>query len=92
MEVMKPYRARIDDLDDQIIDLLAARYDVIREVGHFKAGRDIPPVIQDRVEEVIERVVQRATDKGLDPDFIRVLYELMIAYAHEIETNIIEAA
>ncbi|MCB9987813.1 MAG: chorismate mutase [Rhodospirillales bacterium] len=92
MEVLKPYRDRIDDLDDRIVDLLAERYAIIREVGHFKAGEDIPPILEDRVEEVRERAARRAADKGLDPDFVRQLYTLMIDYAHDIEKEIIKAA
>ena len=35
MEIMKPYRERIDALDDQIVDLLSAREAVIKEVGLY---------------------------------------------------------
>ncbi|HEY0901856.1 MAG TPA: chorismate mutase, partial [Micavibrio sp.] len=52
MEIMKPFRQRIDALDDQIIDLLIARTEIIREVGHFKFAHDIPAVLADRVIEV----------------------------------------
>ena len=55
MEIMKPFRQRIDALDDQIIDLLIARSAIIREVGHFKFENDIPAVLPDRIAEVRER-------------------------------------
>ena len=88
MEILKPYRAQIDAIDDQIIDLLAARLSVIREVGVLKAREGIPPVLQDRVEEVRERCAKRAQGKGVDPDLIRDLYTLLIDYSCRLEDDI----
>ncbi len=91
MEILKPYRDRLDNLDDQIVDLLAQRYEIITAVGHLKAEKDIPPVIQDRVEIVRERAAARAAENGLSPEFVRRLYSVMIDHAHEIEKGIIAA-
>ena len=52
LEKMKPFRDRIDALDEQIIDLLVQREAIIREVGHFKYKENIPSVLQDRVDQV----------------------------------------
>jgi chorismate mutase len=84
-EIMKPYRERIDDLDDRIIDLLAERTGIIREVGHLKFRENIPSYLQDRVDEVRERAVSRATEKGLDGGLVRQLYMTLIEYSCELE-------
>ncbi|MCM2343054.1 MAG: chorismate mutase [Alphaproteobacteria bacterium] len=95
MEVMKPYRRRIDILDDKIIDLLVERIGIIREVGHFKYDNDIPAVLPDRVIEVRERAAERAAAKGLDPELIRQLYTIIINYScnleEEIKTELMQA-
>lgn len=88
MEIMKPFRKRIDDLDDQIIDLLIERTGIIREVGHFKFENDIPAVLQDRVIEVRERAAERAAAKGLDADLVRELYTIIIGYSCDLEEEI----
>ncbi len=88
MEVMKPFRARIDALDDQIIDLLIERTDIIREVGNFKFENDIPAVLPDRVDEVRERAAERAAAKGLDRDLVRKLYQTLIDYSCNLEEEI----
>lgn len=88
MEIMKPFRQRIDALDDQIIDLLIARTDIIREVGHFKYENDIPAVLQDRVIEVRERAAARAEAKGLDAALVRKLYDIIIGYSCDLEEEI----
>lgn len=89
MEILKPYRARIDAIDDQIVDLLAQRLDIIREVGDLKAAQNIPPVLQDRVDEVLDRTSARAEGKNLDGALVRDLYAKLIRYCCELEARII---
>ncbi|MBU0800150.1 MAG: chorismate mutase [Alphaproteobacteria bacterium] len=88
MEILKPYRQRIDDLDDRIIDLLVERTGVIREVGHLKFREGIPAVLQDRVDEVRERATARAAAKGLDADMIRRFWAELIDFSCNLEETI----
>lgn len=88
MEILKPYRRRIDELDDRIVDLLVERAGIIREVGHLKSRENIPAVLQDRVDEVRERAAARAAAKGLDADLVRSLYSLLIEYSCDLEQDI----
>lgn len=85
MDALKDYRARIDALDDQIIDLLADRMDIVREVGMVKAKNNIATVQHDRVVEVRERNAERGAKKGLNPGMVRKIYTAIIDEAHEIE-------
>jgi 4-amino-4-deoxychorismate mutase len=90
MEILKPYRARINALDEQIIELLRQRYDVIEEVGHLKAREGIASVLQDRVDEVRERAAAMAAAHGLDEEFIRHLYAQLIEHSCNREEEIIQ--
>jgi chorismate mutase-like protein len=85
MEILKPYRARIDALDDKIVDLLIERIGIIREVGHLKSREGIPAILPDRVIEVRERAAARAAAKGLDADLVRQLYTILIDYSCNLE-------
>lgn len=89
MDILKPYRARIDAIDDQIIDLLEQRFGVIREVGALKTREGIAAVLQDRVDEVRERNVARAKEKGIDSDFVEWMYRELIKRSCELEDDII---
>lgn len=88
LEWIRPYRRKIDALDDQIIDLLSERIKIIREVGHLKADKAIPAVLPDRVEEVRERNVERAEEKGLDAELIREIYTALIDFSCDLEDKI----
>ncbi len=88
MEILKPLRDEIDALDDQIIDLLAKRMDIVRQVGQIKSSLNIDVVQQDRVVEVRERCARRGALKGLNPGMVRNIYTLIIDEAHENEQAI----
>lgn len=88
MEALKEHRARIDALDDQIVDLLATRMDIVREVGAIKAEKNIATVQEDRVNEVRERNAARGAKLGLNPGMVRKIYTAIIDEAHEIEQGL----
>ncbi len=90
MDVLKPYRKRIDDLDDQIVDLLVRRLDIIEEVAAIKEARGIPAVLEDRVEEVRERCAARAAAQGLDPELVRRLYTVLICWCCDYEQDLMD--
>lgn len=75
---MQPYRAQIDALDDRLMALLAERFRIIHEVGKLKAAHDFPPYIAERVAEVRERNAKTAKKYGINQDFVRMLYSLII--------------
>lgn len=87
-EIMKPYRERIDALDDQIVDLLVERTGIIREVGHLKHENGIPSVIQSRVDEVRERNAERAAAKGMNAEIVREIYARLVEFSCNLEDEI----
>lgn len=89
-ELLRPYRLKIDEIDNQIIDLLVERFGVVRQVGHLKTAENIKIVQSKRVIEVVERNAQRAQEKGFDPDVVREIYTLLIDHAHNLEDAIKE--
>ncbi len=89
-EIMKPYRSRIDAIDDRIVDLLVERAAVIREVADVKYHEGIPAVLQDRVDAVRERAAERAKAKGIDPETVRRIYKELIAYSCGLEQSIMD--
>ena len=77
-KTLKPYRRKIDRLDDKIYALLGQRFDVVRKVAKIKIKNDIPAFIGDRVDEVRNRAVAGGKKYGIDPDFMHTLYTLII--------------
>lgn len=89
-EIMKPYRARIDILDEQILDLLRKRIDVIEEVAVVKSRENLHPVLQDRVEEVRENAKRMARARDLDDEFIGDIYAQLIKHCCDMEERLMD--
>jgi len=87
-KMLKPYREKIDRIDDDIVDLLVKREKIIHEVAVLKKKEGIPPVLQDRVDEVRERNVDRAVTKGGDAEMMREIYRTIIALSCAIEEEV----
>jgi len=87
--LLKSYREEIDKLDDQIVDLLVQRENVIREVSNVKHDHNVPAVLQKRVDEVRNRNVQRAQNAGMDGKYIEEIYTHIIKTSCDLENQIL---
>lgn len=92
MSELEEFRKEIDALDIELVDVLARRFAVVRSVGEFKSGTDISVVQPARAQAVKNRAAEMGEAKGLDPAFVRALYDMMIDHAHELEDAILDAA
>lgn len=77
-KLLKPHRAEIDRIDDEILKLLSRRFGVVRKVAKIKIKHDIPAFLGDRVAEVRERAAAQGKKYGIDEQFLRTLYTLII--------------
>src|SRR5262245_45403683 len=84
-KLLKPYRRKIDQLDDRILALLGQRFGVVKKVAAIKIKHDIPNYIGDRVEEVRNRAVAGGMKYGIDPGFMRTLYTMIIYQSCAVE-------
>lgn len=77
-------RTAIDDLDRQIIALIAERQKCVVAAGALK--KDEQGVrAPDRVEQVIRKVRELAAEAGASPDVVEGAYRAMIAGFIEFE-------
>ena len=83
------FREDIDALDQALIDILAKRYAVVRNVGHFKKDAQMDAVQPQRAQAVKDAAVALGVQKGMSEEFMRALYDLLIDHAHEIEHEIL---
>lgn len=85
MKELEEFRKRIDEIDNELLDLFAERFGIVRSVGKLKAENSIAIVQSKRAEEVVARVTKMAQEKNIPPEFIKQLYVNMIDHAHIIE-------
>jgi chorismate mutase len=91
MSGLEHYRARLDEVDDEIARLFGERFDICRDVAKYKSVHDIPMMQPDRVVAVRERYLARGADVGLPSEFSADLFEVLIAATCRMEDEIIAA-
>lgn len=89
--LLAPYRAQIDAIDDQLIALLAQRFDIVRAVAGIKSQNDLSLVQSNRVNEVVHRNRISAAAVNVPADMVEDVFRRIIDEAHEVERHIIES-
>ena len=89
------WRDQIDDIDGQMVALLAKRFEITTQVGHWKAENKVTPVDPDRERRQVERLQQLAKDTGLSPDFLerflRIIIDEVVSHHRAIRDEDFEA-
>ena len=85
MTTLADLRSRIDELDQELVRILAARLEVCHEVAHLKEQDDTPIIQPARVRTVIDTRRQWAIDAGVDPDFAEQIVRVLLTETHRIE-------
>lgn len=83
------YRARIDQVDRELVALIAKRLDLCRDIAVLKKQSGIAMMQPGRVAEVKETNAARGEALGLSRGFTIDLYERIIEEACRIEDAII---
>ena len=78
-ENLDQLRRKIDQLDDELLELLAKRMKVSREIGLYKKEHKLPVVQTARYKDLMERRVSDGEKLDMSADFIRAL----LACIHE---------
>jgi len=75
------FRNRLDEIDSDIIDLIAERQDVVTAIGEHKLKTGAPLRHYAREREVIDRGVERAKSRGLSGAVARDILETLIHHS-----------
>lgn len=81
-------RKRIDDIDEKILHLLAKRSTVVRKIGILKFNNQIAAVQPKRIKQLIISRRNKASELGLDSQFVEKLYQLIHQQSVKIQKSI----
>jgi len=85
---MSDVRRVIDELDDELVTLLAKRQRQIERAAKVKPGLGIPARVPDRVDEVIARVLGAARREGLSVEVAMNLWTAVIEWSIHYEERL----
>ncbi|HWP32868.1 MAG TPA: chorismate mutase [Solirubrobacterales bacterium] len=89
---LQKFRERLDPIDSEIARLLGERFQICREVAHFKSRHGIPMMQPERVAEVRERYLARGAEARLPEDFMADLFDLLIGATCKLEDELMEGS
>jgi chorismate mutase len=76
-EGIKQLRRQIDELDNQLLELLAKRMRVCREIGQYKKEHNMTVYQAGRYNEILEKRGAQASLCGIDPENVAHIFELI---------------
>ena len=82
-ESINQLRKQIDEIDDQLIDLLAKRMRISREIGLYKKEHGMTILQTGRYSEILDKRGAQGSLMGIDPECIKKIFE----HIHEESVN-----
>lgn len=81
-------RARIDQLDDELLTILANRMKVASEIGKYKKQNNITILQTGRWEKILEKVFKKGEENGLEKEFVEKIFTAIHQASIDIQTQI----
>ncbi len=85
---LEKLRKQIDNIDQQILTLLAKRIDVVRKIGSYKKEQSIPALDKKRWNEVLRSNIKQGDSFKLSKDFIKKFFTLLHQYSLKVQKEI----
>jgi len=90
LERILTLRKKVDAIDEKILYFLKERVEVSKSIGTVKRKHGIPIRDHQREDEVYTNIQRKASELGLDPQKVKVIYQEIIAmcmHAQESDTK-----
>lgn len=85
MDTVETLREKIDQIDNEMLTLLAERFSLVGEIGRYKKKHNIPVINKDREKRKIEALVIKAKTEGISRNFIENVWQAIFAESYRLE-------
>lgn len=68
-------REQLDHIDQQILELISKRMEVVKKVGEYKLKHNLPMLDENRKKIMIENRIEKGKKLNLPTNFVRSLYK-----------------
>ncbi len=86
---LESLRSRLDDIDRRLLECLRERISCCVDIADLKRRDGVAMMAPHRIAVVQERAARYAADHDIDGDFLRRLYDLVIAETCRVEDLVI---
>jgi len=86
-ENLNELRQQIDEIDDELLAVLAKRMRVSQEIGQYKKEHNMPVLQTVRYDEILEKRISNAVKMGMGANFMKTVLEAIHeeSIRHQIE-------
>ena len=84
------YRERIDQLDDELLKLLAERMQVAQEIGQIKKKRSVAVLQSNRWIEILQKAVDKGNSLDLSEKFVKQIFKAIHQESIEKQEKILK--
>ena len=81
-------RARIDEIDGELLDLLSDRMKVADEIGRYKKENNITILQPNRWDKILAKVFVKGEERGLDSEFLEKVFKAIHQASIDRQTKI----
>lgn len=92
LDQIEALRARLDGVDVRLLDTIRERLECCVLIARVKRESGVPMMAPHRIGLVQRRAASYGDAHGIDQDFLRHLYEVIIAETCRIEDLVIDGA
>lgn len=83
-------RDRIDSLDNELIEVLAARMDIVKDIARYKKDHQVTALQMERWAQMMDERVGLASKMHLDEFFVKILFQLIHEDSIRQQTEIMD--
>jgi chorismate mutase len=73
-KTLEDLRKEIDEVDNELLRVIAKRIDIVREIGALKKEIQIQPLDETRWQKVLTRIKELAVKHNLPQDLVEKIY------------------
>lgn len=84
------FRNRIDGCDRQIVEILAKRMDIVKEISAYKNEHDLTVLQSERYNDIINNLIQEGRKFGLSENFVKNLFGMIHTESVNLQLSAIQ--
>ena len=85
---LEELRAKIDKIDDSIMDIFEKRMKIAEEIGQYKKEHNIAILQSKRWDEIIRKRVEMGNKKGLSQEFVEIIFRAIHEESIDHQTQV----
>ncbi|MCF0182530.1 MAG: bifunctional 3-deoxy-7-phosphoheptulonate synthase/chorismate mutase type II [Muribaculaceae bacterium] len=89
-ENLASLRQQIDRCDNELLEILAKRMRISREIGTYKKEHNMQIVQANRYDEIMERRIAQAEKIGLNPEFMKEVMQAIHEESVHLQISLFE--